>query len=252
MSALAIASIVFVCVFGGGMLGLYLRMFLPEHHLREDSTGVVKLGTGLIGTLAALVLGLLIASAKNNFDRVSDDIAQTAAKIVLLDRTLAAYGPETKETRSLLRSAFASTVELISRGGSVVEGMDTPQRVSRFEGIQRKLRGLAPRNDTQRSLQSRALELSNDLAQMRWLLIEQGEGSIPTPFLVVLVLWLAIIFAGFGLVSAKNATVVTTFFLCALSVSGSIFLIEELNSPLAGLMKISTAPLQNALSHLGQ
>jgi hypothetical protein len=252
MSPLATALIVLVCVFGGGMFGLYLRTLLPEHHLREDSTGVVKLGAGLIGTLAALVLGLLIASAKNNFDRVSDEIAQTAAKIVLLDRTLAGYGPEAKEARDLLRSAFASTVELISGEGSALEKLDSPQRLARYEGIQRKLRELAPRNDAQRSLQSRALELSNDLAQMRWLLIEQGEGSIPTPFLVVLVLWLAIIFAGFGLLSAKNSTVVTVFFLCALSVSGSIFLIEELNSPLEGLMKISSAPLQKALSHLGQ
>jgi len=252
MSAFAVASIVFVCVLGGGMLGLQLRTLLPEHHLKEDSTGVVKLGTGLIGTLAALVLGLLIASAKNNFDRVSDDMAQTAAKIVLLDRTLAGYGPETKEARDLLRRGFASTVELISGEGPVLAKLNSAQRLARFEEFQSKLRQLAPRNDAQRSLQSRALELSNDLAQMRWLLIEQGQGSIPKPFLVVLVLWLAIIFAGFGLVSAKNATVVTTFLLCALSVSGSIFLIEELNSPLEGLMKISSAPLTNALSRLGQ
>ena len=252
MSALVVALIVFVCVFGGGMLGLYLRTFLPEHHLKDDSTGVVKLGTGLIGTLAALVLGLLIASAKSNFDRISGDIAETAAKVVLLDRTLAGYGPETKEARDLLRSAFAATVELFSDGGPVLAKLDAHQRVARFEQVQGKLRELAPRNDAQRLLQSRALELSNDLQQMRWLLIERGQGSIPTPFLVVLVLWLAIIFAGFGLVSAKNATVVTTFLLCALSVSGSIFLIEELNTPLEGLMKISSTPMQNALSHLGQ
>jgi ABC-type amino acid transport system permease subunit len=251
MNASAIASIVFVCVFGGGMLGLYLRALLPEHHLKEESTGVVKLGTGLIGTLAALVLGLLIASAKSNFDRISDDVAQNAAKVVLLDRALAGYGPETNEARDLLRRAFAATVEVFSDGGPVLAKLDAHQRVARFEQVQGKLRELTPRNDAQRLLQSRALELSNDLQQMRWLLIEQGQGSIPTPFLVVLVLWLVIIFAGFGLVSANNATVVTTFLLCALSVSGSIYLIEELNSPLDGLLKISSAPLQNALNHLG-
>jgi len=252
MSALAIALVVFVCVFGAGMLGLKLRMFLPEHHLKEDSTGVVKLGAGLIGTLSALVLGLLIASAKGNFDRVNEDVAQSAAKIVLLDRALAAYGPEAKSARDLLRRTFASTVEMISGSGPVLGELDSAQRVARFEQIQRMIRGLAPQNDVQRSLQARALEISNDLAQMRLLVIAQGQGSIPMPFLVVLVLWLAIIFAGFGLVSANNATVVATFVLCALSVSGSIFLIEELNSPLQGLMKISSAPLRNALSHLGE
>jgi len=252
MNPFLIALIVFVCVFSGGMIGLYLHALLPEHHLKEESTGVVKLGTGLIGTLAALVLGLLIASAKSNFDRVSDDVAESAAKIVLLDRTLAAYGPETKQTRDLIRRAFASTVEMLSGNGPVLQELDAASRLARYEQIQGKLRELTPQNDAQRSLQSRALELSNDLARMRWLLIEQGQGSIPTPFLVTLVLWLAIIFAGFGVVSVKNATVVTTFLLCALSVSGSIFLIEELNSPLEGLMKVSIAPLRNVLAHLGE
>ena len=252
MNPLLIALIVFVCVFSGGMIGLYLRALLPEHHLKEESTGVVKLGTGLIGTLAALVLGLLIASAKSNFDRVSDDVAGTAAKMVLLDRALAAYGSEAQETRDLIRRAFASTVEMVSGNGPVLRELDASRRLARFQEVQAKLRELAPQNDTQRSLKSRALELSNDLEQMRWLLIEQGQGSIPAPFLVTLVLWLAIIFAGFGLVSVKNTTVVTTFLLCALSVSGSIFLIEELNSPLEGLMKVSIAPLRNVLAHLGE
>ena len=118
--------------------------------------------------------------------------------------------------------------------------------------MQAKLWELTPRNDAQRSLQSRALGLGNELAQMRWLLMAQGEGAIPTPFLVVLVFWLAIIFAGFGLLSAKNPTVVAILVLCALSVSGAIFLIEEMDRPLEGLMKISGAPMRNALAHLGQ
>lgn len=113
MSSLAIASIVFVCVFVSALLGLFLRASLPEHHLSEDSTGVVKLGTRLLATLAALVLGLLIASAKTSFDRIKDEITQSAAKLVQLDRVLAHYGPETKEARDLLRSAVASAIELI-------------------------------------------------------------------------------------------------------------------------------------------
>lgn len=253
MSSLAIASIVFMCVFGSALLGLFLRITLPEHHLSEDSTGVVKLGTGLLATLAALVLGLLIASAKTSFDKIKDEVTQAAAKVVQLDRTLAHYGPETREARDLLRNAVASAIELIfSKEGSGLAKLDAPERLARMEQIQTKLRELAPRNDVQRALQSRALELSNDLAQMRWLLIAQGEGAIPTPFLVVLVLWLGIIFAGFGLLSAKNATVVAILVVCALSVSGAIFLIEEMDRPLEGLMRISGAPLRNALSHLGQ
>jgi hypothetical protein len=253
MSSLAIASIVFVCVFSSGLVGLFVRASLPSHHLSEESTGVVKLGTGLLATLSALVLGLLIASAKTSFDKIKDEVTQAAAKVVQLDRVLAHYGPETKETRTLIREVVASALEVVFSGErSSFANLGAPERLARVEAIQVKLRELTPQNDAQRALQSRALEISNELLHMRWLLITQGEGAIPTPFLVVLVLWLAIIFAGFGLLSAKNATVVAILVVCALSVSGAIFLIEEMDRPLDGLMKISAAPLRSALAHLGQ
>jgi hypothetical protein len=253
MSSLIVASIVFVCVFGSGMLGLFLRSSLPEHHLSEDSTGIVKLGAGLIATLAALVLGLLIASAKVSFDRLDDEFTQTAATVVMLDRTLADYGPETKEVRELLRRTYASAVELFfSQGGARLANVDALERLARVAQLQHKMRELAPRNDVQRLLQSEALALSHDLAQTRWLLIEPGHAAIPRPFLVVLVLWLAILFAGFGLISANNRTVIATLFVCALSVAGAIFLIEDIAHPLEGLMQISSAPARNALSRLGQ
>jgi hypothetical protein len=72
------------------------------------------------------------------------------------------------------------------------------------------------------------------------------------PFLVVMVFWLAVIFASFGLFAPRNATVIATLFVCALSVSGAIFLILELDSPFSGLLQISDAPLRNAIAHLGQ
>src|ERR1700712_3149363 len=110
MTALIISSIVLVCVFGSGMFGLLLRSSIPDHHLSDDSTAIVKLGAGLMATLAALVLGLLIASAKVSFDRLSDEFTQTAATVVVLDHTLADYGPETKGARELLRRTYASAV----------------------------------------------------------------------------------------------------------------------------------------------
>ena len=243
--------IVFACVFGGGLLGLLLRRFLPNHHLSDESMGMVKLGAGLIATLCALVLGLLIASAKGAYDRVNDEVTQTAAKVVMLDRALAQYGPETTDVREVLRQGYASAVESVfSTDGKAT--IDAPERRAGVELLQHKLRELAPKNDRQRSVQSEALALGRDLAQTRWLLIAQGHGALPTPFVVVLALWLAIMFAGFGLVSARNATVIAALLVCALSVSGAIFLIEEMQRPLQGLMQISSAPSRNALSHLGQ
>jgi len=253
VNSLIIALLVFVCVFGCGMLGLGLRSLLPDHHLSEDSTVIVKLGTGLMATLAALVLGLLIASAKVSFDRLNDEFMQTAATVIVIDETLADYGPEAKDARDLLRRTYATAVDRFFSGGSTgkVE-VGATESLARIVNFQQKLRELAPHSDMQRSLQSEVLARSRDLAQTRWILYERGQGTIPAPFLAELVLWLGILFAGFGLVSANNRTAVATLFVCAVSVSGALFLIEDVAHPLEGLMQISRAPAQNALSHLGR
>ncbi|MFJ2364792.1 DUF4239 domain-containing protein [Pseudomonas sp. NPDC087697] len=251
MSALVVASIVCVCVFGSGMLGLFIRVSLPEHHLSEESTGMVKLGAGLMATLAALVLGLLVASAKVSFDRIDDEFKNTAATVVMLDRTLADYGPEAKEDRELLRSTYASAVEQFFSEGVGPANVSVPERLARVEQFQHKLRELAPRNDMQRSLQSEALVLSRDLAHTHWMLLQPDQSAIPTPFLVVLVLWLAILFSAFGLVGDNNRTVIVTLLVCTLSVSSAIFLIEDLAHPLEGFMQIPQAPARSALSYLG-
>ena len=252
MSALAEAFIVLVSVFGSGLLGLHLRSVLPQGHLQEDSLGMVRLCTGVIATLAALVLGLLIASAKSNYDRVNDEVTQAAAAVVLLDRTLAEFGPQTKEARSSLRTAVDATLNTVfSAHGRGVADLDDPQRSAVGERLQAEIRTLTSENDAQRTLQARALELNNEVAKIRLLTITQAEGSIPAGFLIVLVLWLAIMFAGFGLVTANNPTVIVTLFLCALSLAGAVFMIEELNRPLEGFMKISSAPIRFAQTHIG-
>lgn len=253
MGSLVVALIVLVCVFGCGLLGLGLRTFLPDHHLSDDSTAIVKLGAGLMATLAALVLGLLIASSKVSFDRLNDEFTQTAATVVLIDRTLADYGPEAKESRELLRRTYASAVDqFYSEGRAGKADVDAPESLERMVQFQQKLRELAPRNDMQRMVQSEALARSHGLVEARWILFRPGEGAIPAPFLAVLVLWLGILFAGFGLVSANYRTAFATLFVCALSVSGAIFLIEDIAHPLEGIMQISRMPARIALSHLGQ
>ena len=252
MSSLEIALIAFACVFGSALLGLFLRGVLPEHHLSAESKDLLKLGIGLIATMSALVLGLLVSSAKGTFDRISEEQVQTAAKIVVLDRVLAQYGPETKEIRNVLRRDVASAVQMLfSEDASVRKKFDTSASVARGEDLVATIRALSPQNDDQRSLKAQALEISGEVLMARWLMIAQGR-SISTPFLVVLVAWLSIIFAGFGLFAHRNATVVTTLLVCALSVSAALFMILELDTPLNGLLRVSSAPLRNSLAHLGQ
>jgi uncharacterized membrane protein (DUF485 family) len=254
MSSLAISLIAFACIFGGMLFGVFLRAFLPAHHVSDESKEALKLGIGMIATLAALVLGLLVASAKGTFDTMNNGLKQTGSRIVFLDRVLAQYGLETKETRDMLRQAVASSIELRwpeEKTGDATAKVGAGK--ANIETVQDKLRQLSPRTDAQHLLQSQALKISDDIAEGRWLLIGQmGQSSIPIPFLIVLVFWLTVIFATFGLFSPRNPTVIVFLIVCALSVAGSLFLIMELDTPYAGLIKVSSAPLHYALAQLGK
>lgn len=253
MTALPTASIVLVCVFGAALLGLWLRNVLPQEHLRQDSQDLIKLGIGLIATLAALVLGLLISSAKSSFDKVNDDLVQTATKIVLLDRVLSDYGPETNELRAHIKRMYAGVIEqLFSEDQREQAKLDAPFALAQAQGIRFELLQLTANSDSQRWLKTRALDIFTDLSTERWLLLLQKQGSISAPFLIVLVFWLAMIFMAFGLLAPRNTTVVATLLICAVSVSGAIFLLLEMEQPLHGLMKVSSEPLRNGLEHLGR
>jgi hypothetical protein len=252
MDAILIGLITFVCVFGGAVVGLFLRPKLPDHHLSEDSKSAVRTGTGLLATLAALVLGLLISSAKSSFDSINATVAQSAAKIVLLDRAMAHYGPETKQARDMLRQAVASRIKMIwPESKTAIVGWSTFETAPVvMESVQEKLMKLVPQNDSQKLFQSQALQINDELLQSRWLAIEQAQVPFPTVFLAVLLLWVTLLFASIGLLAPKNTTVVIVLLVCAISVAGAVFLIRELNSPLEGTIKVSNAPLVKALEHL--
>jgi hypothetical protein len=240
-----------MCVFGGAMLGMALRTILPEQQLNSDSKDVIKLGMGLIATMSALVLALLTNSAKSSYDAQRNEVTQAAANIILVDRVLAHYGPETKEARDLLKLSVAAMIDRIWPDDSVAEAKLGPT-TARGELFFDKIQELTPKTDVQRSLQAQALKTSIDVGQARLLLFEQSGRSIPMPFLVLLIFWVTVIFLSFGLFAPRNATVVVTLFLCALSVSGAIFLIMELDRPFGGLIQVSSAPLRNALAIIGR
>lgn len=230
---------------------MFLRAALPEHHLSGDSKTFVTLGMGLVGTMAALVLGLLIASAAGSFDMQRNELTEGAAKIVLLDQILGHYGPETKEARDLLRSAVVHALdELWPKDHSRSDPAEPD--AARADVLYAKILELSPKDDAQRTLKAQALSIAIELSRARWLMYEQGSTSISMPLLVVVVFWLTIIFISYGLFAPPNATVVATLLVCALSVSGAIFLILEMYRPFAGMIQISSTPLRNALAHLGQ
>jgi hypothetical protein len=248
MNYLLISLLAFAFIFGGALVGAAVRPLLSEQHLHPDSRDAVKMATGLIGTLAALVLGLLIASAKSSFDQKTNQVRQMTATIILLDDLLAQYGPEATPVRNLLRQSIQPLANRIWHEeevptGKLVHFESTAQSLA----FETELERLSPNNDTQRSLQSRAIQAFTEGAQIRLLLFAQMGNSIPVPFLIILVFWLSAIFVSFTLFAQTNLVVMVSLFVCALSFAGAIFLVLELDNPFAGLMGISSATLQSAL-----
>jgi hypothetical protein len=253
MDSTVIAAVVFAATFGGALVGILLRSVLPEPHLSSDSKDVIKLGTGLIATMAALVLGLLIGEAKSAFDSQRSGFRELATNIILLDRALAHYGPETGAAREQLRATVSNTMKLLwPDNGVEAAGLDNAATSSDGNSLYDSVRSLTPTNDAQRSTQAQALQIGAELAKTRWLLSQSNDDSIPTPFLVVLVGWLSILFISFGLFSPRNATVLAVLFVCAMSVSGAVLLIVDLDKPFGGVIQISDAPLRSALAQLGK
>jgi hypothetical protein len=252
MNALAIGAMVFACVFGGALFGMFLSTILPKGHLSPDARDVIKVAMAMIATLAALVLGLLTASAKSSLDEKESELRSAAAQVVLLDRTMAEYGAETQEARNLLKQTIAARISQIWPGENANVTPGVIGRGSGIEVVQRKLLDLSPQTDAQRWLQSTALQISSAIAAARWSAFQQIGSSIQWPFMAVLVFWLAIIFASFGLFAPRNASVTAALLVAALSVAGSVYLILEMDQPYSGLIKISSAPLRAALEQLGQ
>jgi hypothetical protein len=248
-----VGAIVFACVFGGALLGMFLRARLPQTHLGDESKDAVKLGMGLVATMAALVLGLLVASAKTSYDEQKRGLDQISANLILVDSVLALYGPETLEVRQRLRGVVAAGVRRIWPADSSQDSTLAPTTTAEGETLQSLMLRLEPDNDRQRSLQASALQISMEIGRGRWLLVAQEEGNpIPRAFLVILIFWLTVLFVSIGLFAPTNGTVVTTLSLSALSVAAAVFLILELAHPFTGLVQISSEPLRTALSHLAQ
>jgi hypothetical protein len=250
VSSLGIAAIVLGCTVTGILLGLVLRQTLPDHHTRDESKDVTKTATGMMATLVALIIGLLVSSAKSSFDAANGAVTQSGAKVITLDHILGRYGPDAAPIRPLLHKTVETAVHRIwSSESAAVSSAEGP---SGFELVYDKVRDLKPQSESDNYLKSQALQLSSDLMQSRWLLIEQSQSELPTAFLVVLTFWLTVLFAGFGLLAPRNLTALSSLGICALSMAGAVYLILELSHPLEGSIKVSSGPLVKALNVIGK
>ena len=253
MSPLAIGAMTFACVFGGALLGTYIRKILPSAHLSKESQDVMRLAMGLVATMTALLLGLVTAAARSSFDSQDATMRTNATNILALDRLLARYGPETRATRDLIRKAVAFRIETTWPGdGSAGSGLTQAQGTPAVEEIENQILQLVPATDAQRWFKSEALRLTEDVIKARWRSLGSQGGSVPILFLAVVIFWLTVTFVSFGLYAPPNASVITVLFVAAISVAAAVFLTLELDGPFDGLIKISSGPMRYVLSQLGQ
>jgi hypothetical protein len=257
VTALSFAFITFACTLVCAILGTFVRSAIPSAHLTKESQDVIRLGMGLVATMTALLLGLVTAAAKGSFDSQDVAVKNAAASVLTLDRLLARYGPETDATRQLLKSTVATRVaEAWPARGAVASHLidlrsGKPQTAP-AEEIENQILKLSPETDIQRWLKAEALKLTEEVLRTRWRLLGSAAGSVPRTFLVVVIFWLSMTFASFGLTAPRNATVITVFIIAALSVAAAVFLILELDGPFEGLIRISSEPFRYALVNLGQ
>jgi hypothetical protein len=250
MSSFTISAIVLLCIFGGVLLGFFLQTVLPEKDLSPESRQAVNLGMAIIGTMSALVLGLLVASAKGTFDAQNNELIEVSAKVIFLDQTLRDYGPEAQKTRIVLRQSVETAINRLwppdrMQHVRIEPGGTMPQ-------VYRYIQQLKPQDDNQRAAKEQSVAAIVSLMQTRSLAAVQQSISISGPLLVILVFWLTINFISLGLFAPRNGTVMATLFLCALAVSGAILLILDLYHPFGGLVHLPSEPLQVALEHLSQ
>jgi hypothetical protein len=241
-------ALVFISAFVGAFLGVFVGRRLPARHLAPETKDVVRLGMGMVATITALVLGLLVQSAKTFYDGQSAELAQMSANIVMLDRFLRHYGPEADEARLVLRRGVAGALDALWPNEPTKLNMSPLSASS--DRLYDYIEELRPKDDRQRSIQAHASSIAVSLGQTRWLIFEQTIKSSSRPLLVVLLLWVTSIFFSWGMYAPFNTTTVIVFLISALSVAASVVLIQDWSSPYSGLLRISPAPLRAAQMEL--
>jgi hypothetical protein len=246
-----IGLISFAAIFGGALFGRFAAGRLPGHHLSSETQSAVTVSVAVIGTLSALVLGLMITSANTSFSARSDEVRELSLQLIRMDRNLRRYGPEADVARARLRAwATAKTQQLFPMGGQ--PNPSSEKTIAMLESVQDAVLDLTPKDERQKYLRTLCLTLSSTLIQARWSLQQRTGHSTPVPFLVLLIFWLAIVFASFGLFAPGNPTALIALLLCALAVAGGIVLIEELDKPLSGFIHVSPDSMRRALVEIAR
>jgi len=264
MSEVGSAILVFALLLLATGFGVAVRPLLPEEHKAHETVQLVQLVIGMLVTFAALVLGLMTASAKSSFDTASNDMRSFAAELIEFDTTLRELGDGADASRQVLSryttAAIASTwPREPAPSGDYPRDLgppDTPQKLENVRlgdmltSVGRQLRELRTHDSLQQRALDDALMQYRRVIDARWKLIEEAHSSISQPFLKTLTFWLCVIFLSFGLIAPRNALALVTITLGAVSIASAIYVIVDLDSPFTGPIVISSVPLRDTLQHL--
>lgn len=248
MNLVPIGALTIVILFGSAMIALVVARFLPPHHLSAESKSVVSASIAVVGTLSALVLGLFLSTGNSSFLAKNQKVAQLSTDIIGLDRLLRRYGSEAQDIRALLRRyAAAQLQDLFPQNSAQAPDFSNNATLSELESLQDKILALTPTNDTQRWLQSQAVQITGTLTATRWQLVQENASKTPPEITELIMFWFVIIFAGFGLFAPRNLMTITALFLCALGIGSAIRMATELYTPFQGLIRIPDASLEHAV-----
>ncbi len=250
MDPIIASLLVALCIFAGGIAGLFLHRVLPASHMTRETQEVVRLGIGMISVLSSLVLGLLIATAKGSYDTTDRAVQSYAAELALLNETLRDYGGDAGVPRDLLRAYTERLLRDIWPAGGAAPDLGDGQAGVLMEHVREQIRALKPVDDGQKWLRDQALVINMELLRQRWLLIGEQGASVSPVVLGMLICWITVIFVSFGMNAPRNATVAAAFLICALTIGGAIFLILEMDRPLDGVLQISSQPLREVLGRM--
>lgn len=251
MSAITVFGAIFVALFGAIVVGAWLRSRVPQQHLAAETKDAVMLAMGLVSTMAALLLGLLVSGASETYDEASKTVGDLSAKVINIDSTLELYGPESARARADVRTATEDVVRHIWAEKSDPTARLAP-RLSTGDQAYTSIMSLKPANEMQTSLKEEAIRNMYDAFEISSDLYTKSQPSISPFLLAVVVGWLGVIFISYSVFSPHNTMSVVAMLASALSVFGALVLIWELDRPFDGFMKVSAESMRIAIAGAGE
>jgi len=245
---MSITSIlVFACLVIAVLLGRASSQRLSPHHLTVETRDTIKLSLGLVATMSALLLGLLVSSAKGAYDSQRQQVDVLAAKVATLDRVLNLYGAESAAAREALRATVENAIARAWPQQAEAASDLTPDFRS-GDALYRAVQLLVPSDEMQGQLKGKAADLTLELAEGRALLLSRALVGVSTPLLLIVVTWLVLILFGFSVLAPRNVVATAALTVAAAAVWGAILLMLEYYEPFDGFIQISSDPMAAAIS----